>query len=88
MIGHGTIETSLKHLDNLLMATKKTYRKGALFKLSEVAKISERLAELKFEDKTERRDFETYSTLKNELLPMGLDFEGILTLAKLLGERE
>jgi len=54
--------------------------------LAEISKISERLAELKFQDQSEKGDFETYEALKRNLLPLGMDFSSLLTFAKLLGD--
>ena len=84
LIGHGKIATSFKYLDDLLLASGASYRKSALFKLAEVSKISEKLAELKFYDRSERGDFETYESLKRNLLPLGMDFRSMLTFAKLV----
>jgi hypothetical protein len=86
LIGHGIIMTSLKYIDNLLAATEESYRKSAFYKLAEISKLSEKLAELKFNDKKEKSDFEDYETLKRNLLPLGMDFHGILTFIKLLEE--
>lgn len=86
LIGHGDIETSFNHLDDILLAGTSSYRKGALYKLAEISKISERLAELKFQDRSEKGDFESYEALKRRLLPLGMDFSSLLTFAKLLGD--
>ena len=84
LIGRGKIETSLMYLDQLLLASEKSYRKSALYKLAQVSKLSEKLAELKFNDSSEKADFKSYEVLKRNLLPLGMDFEGILTFAKLV----
>jgi hypothetical protein len=86
LIGHGTIETSFNHLDDILLAGTSSYRKSALHKLAEISKISERLAELKFQDRSEKSDFESYGALKRRLLPLGMDFSSLLTFSKLLGD--
>jgi hypothetical protein len=86
LVGHGSIDTSLKYLDEILLAGTYSYRKGALYKLAQVSKISERLAELKFLDRSEKSDFQSYETLKRNLLPLGMDFSSLLTFAKLLGD--
>lgn len=86
LIGHGSIDTSLKYLDEILLAGTTSYRKSALYKLAEVSRISERLAELKFQDRSEKGDFESYEALKRNLLPLGMDFSSLLTFAKLLGD--
>lgn len=86
LIGHGRIETSFNYLEQMLIATRGFYRKSALHKLAEISKLSEKLAELKFNDRSEKGDFETYEALKRNLLPMpmGMDFQSILTFAKLI----
>lgn len=84
LMGHGKIETSFNYLEQMLIASKEYYRKSALYKLAEISKLSEKLAELKFNDRSERGDFESYEVLKRNLLPMGMDFNGILTFAKLI----
>jgi hypothetical protein len=84
LIGHGKIETSLNYLEQMLVATEKSYRKSSLYKLAEISRLSESLAELKFNDRSERGDFESYEVLKRHLLPLGMDFGSILTFAKLI----
>lgn len=84
LTGHGKIETSFNYLEQMLTATQDSYRKSALYKLAEISKLSEKLAELKFNDSSEKGDFESYKTLKRNLLPMGMDFGSILTFAKLI----
>ncbi len=82
--GQGHIETSYNYLEDLLLARRENYRKSALHNLAEVAKISERLAEIKFNDRSEKSSFQTYEALKRHLLPMGMDFKSILNFVKLL----
>ena len=84
LIGRGIIRTSIKYIDQLLIAKEGNYKKSALHKLAEIAKLSEKLAELKFADRSEKEDFGNYEILKRHLLPMGLDFHGILTFARLI----
>jgi hypothetical protein len=84
LIGKGSIKTTYKYIEEMLMAKNKSYRKSALHNLAEIAKISEKLAEIKFNDRTERSDFYSYEALKRHLLPIGMDFRSILTFAKLL----
>lgn len=81
---HGIIKTSLKYIPNLLAATEGAYRKSAFYKLAEISKLSKKLAELKFNDRSEKADFEDYENLKRNLLPMGMDFHSIITFIKLL----
>src|SRR3989338_3971618 len=86
LVGHGRVETSFNYLEQILVAAKESYKKSALYKLAEISKLSEQLAELKFYDRTEKGDFESYEALKRNLLPLGMDFEGILTFAKFIGD--
>ena len=86
LIGHGSIESSLKYLDDILLAGTQSYRRSALHKLAEISKTSEKLAELKFQDRSERGDFESYEALRRTLLPMGMDFSSLLNFARLLGD--
>lgn len=83
LIGHYPIKTSLKYIEALLSAAEAQYRKSALHKLAEIAKLSEILAYLKFKDSSEKEDYRTYKTLKN-LLPFGMNFRSILSFSELL----
>ncbi len=85
LIGRGEIKATLSNVESLLTTREATFRKSALHNLAEIARISESLARLRFEDRSERADYNTYRNL-NRLLPMGLDFRSILTLAKILEE--
>ena len=84
LIGHYPIKTSLKYLESLLSASETGYKKSALHKLAEIARISQKLAYLKFQDRTEIEDFKTYENLKRNLLPLGMDFQSILSFSELL----
>jgi hypothetical protein len=86
LIGHGSIESSLKYLDDILLAGTQSYRRSALHKLAEISETSEKLAELKFQDRSERGDFESYEALRRKLLPLGMDFSSLLNFARLLGD--
>jgi len=70
----------------LIIAKEGRYRKSAFYKLAEISKLSEKLAEIKFNDRSEKADFENYDILKRNLLPIGMDFSSILTFIKLLEE--
>ena len=83
IVGSGRLKTKMANLPQLVAATGARFRKNALQKLAEVAKISEALARLEFERKDDR-DSPTYQTIRKFALPMGLDFQSILTLAKIL----
>lgn len=86
LVGHGRIDTSNNYLDQILVAREGHYKKGALYKLAEISKLSEKLAEIKFNDRSEKGDFRSYETLKRNLLPIGMDFQSILTFTKLIGD--
>jgi hypothetical protein len=87
VVGHGRLQTAFPHLEVILAASEGSYRKGALHKLAEVAKLSEKLAELKFADKRDTTgDSRTYESLRRTLLPLGMDFQSILTFAKMVGD--
>ncbi len=85
LIGHGRIETSFAYLEQMLLAAKMPYKKSSFHKLAEISKLSEKLAELKFNDRSEREDYTSYEDLKRTLLPLGMDFQSILTFTKLVG---
>lgn len=84
LVGKGAIRTTYKYIDEILLARSENYRKSALHNLAEIAKISEKLAEIKFNDRSEKNDFYSYEALKRHLLPIGMDFRSILTFVKLL----
>jgi hypothetical protein len=84
LVGKGIIKTTYKYIDEILIARNENYRRSSLHNLAEIARISEKLAEIKFNDRTERSDFYSYEALRRHLLPIGMDFKGILTFVKLL----
>lgn len=84
LVGKGSIKTTYKFIDDMLLAKNENYRKSSLYNLAEIAKISEKLAEVKFNDRSEKNDFYSYEALKRHLLPIGMDFRSILTFVKLL----
>ncbi len=86
LVGKGSIKTTYKYIDDMLLAKNENYRKSSLHNLAEIAKISEKLAEIKFNDRTEKNDFYSYEALKRHLLPVGMDFRSILTFVKMLEE--
>lgn len=84
LVGKGIIKTTYKYIDEILIARNENYRRSSLHNLAEIARISEKLAEIKFNDRTEKSDFYSYEALRRHLLPIGMDFKGILTFVKLL----
>jgi hypothetical protein len=82
LIGRGSLRVPAKELRRLIALPQVQLNKGALIKLSEIAKMSEDLAKLHLENRAER-DYTTYRNLK-EAMPLGLDFRSLLVLAALL----
>jgi len=86
VINAGRMEAKARYLDQLLLADQKNYNKSSLHKLAEVARQSEILARLMMEDKDVKSDYQNYRRLKEDLLPLGMDFRSIYTFARILGE--
>ena len=84
-VGHGGLDLELRNLKRFLELATFRFSKSALHNLAEISRISQELAELRFRAKGERGERETFQRL-TDFLPLGLKFEGILTLAKLLGK--
>lgn len=82
--GHGQIELDLHRLHKFLELTQFQFRRSVLHDLAEISKISEQLAELRFHSRSEKGERQTFDHL-SAFLPLGIGFEGVLTLAKLLG---
>jgi len=80
VVGSGLALVSSRHLGDVLSALGGG-RRAALHRLREIARTSKALAELVLGDKFDRysRDFARL----RQLLPLGLDFESLLTLTKL-----
>jgi len=83
LAGRGRLTTTLQMLPKVLAVTS-MHNRSALYKLAEVARVSESLAWLKMNDK-EDNDSGLYRRMRQELLPFGLDYHSLLTLAKILG---
>jgi hypothetical protein len=81
-VGHGRLRLEIKHLEKFLRLANYPFRQSALHNLAEISLVSQQLAELRFRSAGERGERETFEHLK-EFLPLGLTFDGILTLAKL-----
>lgn len=82
LIGRGSLKVPARELGRLIALPQVPLNKGALYNLSEIAKMSEELAKLHLENRAER-DYTTYRNLK-EAMPLGLDFRSLLVLAALL----
>jgi hypothetical protein len=85
IIGRGSLRVPAKELGRLIALPQVQLNKSALIKLSEIAKMSESLAKLHLENRSEK-DYTTYRNLK-EAMPLGLDFRSLLVLAALLEDR-
>jgi len=83
LTGRGELRASMKALPEVLTVAAMPNR-SALHKLAEVAKISEDLAKLKMHNR-EDSDQASYRRLRERLLPFGMDYQSLLTLAKILG---
>ncbi len=81
-VGHGRLQLEVKHLEKFLQLADYPFRQSALHNLAEISLVSQQLAELRFRSAGERGERDTFEHLK-EFLPLGLTFDGILTLAKL-----
>lgn len=83
-VGHGRVRLEMKHLERFLTLADMPFRQSALHNLADISRISQELAELRFRAAREKGERDTFERLK-EFLPLGLTFEGVLTLAKLMG---
>jgi hypothetical protein len=83
LTGRGKMRASLKSLPEIVAAAGLP-RKSALHRLAEVARLSEQLAKVKMHDRADS-DQAAYRRLREGLLPLGLSYESILTLAQITG---
>jgi len=83
LISKGEVRAEMRYLDEIIVRAKCFDYQGktTLHNLAEVAKLSKTLAKVTFFDEDNRRGLK-------ELLPMGLEFSDILTLAKILSDME
>ncbi|MBC7265283.1 MAG: hypothetical protein H5T64_13150 [Chloroflexi bacterium] len=84
LVSQGQVRAGLQAVPALLQATQ-LRPKSALHNLAEVARVSESLAKVRMGDKKDK-DYGTYCRLKENFLPFGLSYQGLLTLAKILGD--
>lgn len=83
LVGQGRVKAPLRALPYLVRVANLPH-KHALHNLAEVAKISESLARLKMHDRADAGSG-TYRQLREDFLPLGLDYQSVLTLAKIVG---
>jgi hypothetical protein len=84
VVGKGEITASLEALAPLLLKAD-FRRKRAFYTLAQIGRVSEQLAKLKMHFRGDR-DRWTYKSLREDLLPLGLSYQSILTLAKIMGD--
>ena len=84
VVGKGEITASLEALAPLLLKAD-FRRKRAFHTLAEIGKVSQQLARLKMHFRGDK-DHWTYKSLREDLLPLGLSYQSILTLAKIMGD--
>ncbi len=85
LIDKGEVKTSIINLEEILIRAQQMKTRAnirALHKLAEIAKLSEKLAEVALKDKSDK-DYKTYK----EIFPMGMDFNSLLTLAKIMEDQ-
>jgi hypothetical protein len=83
-VGHGGLTLKVRSLEKFLRLADFPFRQSALHKLADISRVSQALAELSFRSGGERGECHTFEHL-GQFLPLGLTFDGILTLAKLKG---
>ncbi|MEO0076465.1 MAG: hypothetical protein ABIK19_02205 [candidate division WOR-3 bacterium] len=81
LINRGMMKVRLCNIDTIVKAYQQGYKfqKSALEKLARVAEISEKLAQLTAQDKSDK-DYQTYEQMTH----LGLDFKSLLTFAKIM----
>jgi len=88
IVGKGEMRVSLRALGPVLLkAETHRQRKAAFVHLVEIAALSEALARVRLHHQ-DRGDADTnvYRRLREDLLPLGLSFQTIVTLAKIVGD--
>lgn len=85
IVRSGTIRIGVKDLETFLQIAKIYPAKSSLFKLSKIAETSKRIAQLTFESSGGDKDSKDYAKLRR-VLPFGMDFKSILTLANIVGD--
>jgi len=83
VVGSGELRAPLRALGPMLLKAEYPHRR-AFHTLAEIARLSEALARLRMHDRGDRQKW-IYQRLRNDLLPLGLDYRSILTLVKIMG---
>jgi hypothetical protein len=83
VVGSGELRASLRALGPMLSKAEWRNRR-AFHTLAEIARLSEALARLRMHDRGDRQQW-IYRRLRDDLLPLGLDYQSILTLVKIIG---
>jgi len=79
LIGSGKAEIPINHLDALVRVIRQGGR-HSFHRLRQIARTSKALAEIMLDDRRERD--QTIDELRR-ILPLGMDFESLMTLANL-----
>ena len=84
LIDEGKVKANIKSLEEILIRSQYVSKAsiGALHKLANIAKLSEKLAQVALKDKSDK-DYKTYK----DILPMGMDFNSLLTFAKIMEDQ-
>ncbi len=83
VVGSGEMRISLQALGTVLQKAEYRHRR-AFHTLGQIARLSEALARLRMHDRGDRQQW-IYRRLRDDLLPLGLDYRSILTLVKIMG---
>lgn len=83
VVGSGELRAPLRALGPMLLKAEYRHRR-AFHTLAEIARLSEALARLRMHDREDRQQW-VYRRLRDDLLPLGLDYQSILTLVKIMG---
>jgi hypothetical protein len=84
-MGHGRMVFQNRNLDHLVqVAEEKNFNKTALYRLAELARVSEALSETIYQD-FRHKDAPAYRRIREMVQePLGLNFQSMLTLAHLM----
>jgi hypothetical protein len=85
LMGHGRMVFQNRNLDHLVqVAEEKNFNKTALYRLAELARVSEALSETIYQD-FRHKDAPAYRRIREMVQePLGLNFQSMLTLAHLM----
>lgn len=87
LVGKGEMHLNIKQLDKILDLDLKRLGTASLHKLSKVAEVSKRLSKILLYDKGDYRLYKESDGLR-KLVDGGIDFQNILTYAKMMSDLE